>query len=674
MNALEEEKQKYLQIKSGLDKYKDNLINSKEQIFKIYNDPLLIDDFLLEFNSKLFNLDFHKHMPYFARINYEDQDGSEFGNLYIGKVGFANIDKDTLIIDWRSPVCDLYYNGELGENTYFVQDKPRKAKLFLKRQINFENGKIISTYDFDKTISNDDLLKPYLSKQADNRLKNIVSTIQKEQNEIIRYPINKNIIVQGIAGSGKTTVALHRLSYLLYNYKKQYKPFQYMILSPNQLFIDYVSTLLPELDAKDVLNYGLEMLVRDLSKMNLKILNKNAQRDKHIKNNQNYDYIKTKTSLEFASLIDEYVKNYEKNSLIKPFFIDNIQILSKDDVYEIYQKVDAKTTEERLDLLSKKIGQILRNNYTYRNNILTKLFESKVITFTKRCEIDSILERGCDKYVKKNIKMKYGILNVYKDFISNLDTGKYADIQTYTLQNLKQNIIAYDDIGAILYLYSCLYNAQKMYFDIRCIFIDEAQDLSVLIYMALNKFFARANFCIFGDIAQGIYSYQSITKWKELLNIFDNPEFLFLTKSYRTTIEIMQDANKTLKLLGLEQAQNVLRNGEPVDYITIQDREKDAIDILKSLIDKDYKTIAMLFKNDKELESFCAENDFIKIDESSTEYNGHYLLMTIKTAKGLEFDSVVIYNLSSYDERNDIDMKELFVAKTRALHKLVILQ
>jgi len=676
----QEEVKNCVVIRNVLKNKQSELVKMQKDIFKICEDPLLIDEYLADYKKRLFNLDFHKDNPYFARIKFVEKSDETKYDIYISKLGFYKINDDISVVDWRSPVCDLYYNGAVGDTKYRVDENEINAFLNLKRQINFENGQVSDVYDFDDQISNDELLKPYLTKHADNRLKNIVSTIQKEQNKIIRYPFHRNLIVQGVAGSGKTTVALHRLSYLLYNYKKNFKPYQYMILSPNKVFIDYVSSILPELDAQDVVNSGLEQLTKDLLNIDVKVLNKNCQKDFLDKNKISAAYLKTKTSKEYLNAIDKFVQNFENQNFLKPLVIKNVKILDVEDIRKIYTATDGRNCEEKFDMLCKKISMYLQNNFDKRYQILSALQKRQIISFSQKAELNNILEKGCEKYFKKNYNGKTNIFALYKNFVENVqdycDDKNIDELKKYTLANLNKKTISYDDVGGILYLYGKIKNAPEKYADVRNIFVDEAQDLSIVTFVALSKIFWQSYFSIFGDLAQGMYSYQSISDWQELDLAFANANYLLLDKSYRTTKEIMDNANLTLEKLSMPLAQNVLRHGEKVEFIDCpkQNLCEIANVWLYTLKGKGFKTIAVIFKNDEELDAFCKSNrQIVKIDENTETYNSPVVALTVKTAKGLEFDSVIIFNSKLYDLQNPLDLKEFFVAQTRALHKLVVL-
>jgi DNA helicase-2/ATP-dependent DNA helicase PcrA len=231
---------------------------------KIRNLPILynqnfekINEERRNLNSKILLLKYNKDNPYFARVDFKQDNSNNIDICYIGKIGLLNLDNQIIVIDWRAPIASLYYDSDIGNAEYSSPNGKIFGNLLIKRKYNIKNGNLIS-YDNVDIISSDKLLSKYLDENKDNRLKNIVSTIQKEQNDIIRYNVGKNLIVQGVAGSGKTTVVLHRIAYLVYNYRNLYKPNQYIVIGPNDYFINYISSVLPDLDVNGVKQLDLE--------------------------------------------------------------------------------------------------------------------------------------------------------------------------------------------------------------------------------------------------------------------------------------------------------------------------------------------------------------------------------------------------------------------------------
>ena len=319
--SLEYEKKKYLVLKEMVDNYRKELLEDREYAlgmpietengFNIERETMITD-----IDEKLAILKRHCDEPYFAKLVFEDSDDGEKFNGYIGRLSIGEVGSpdDSKIVDWRAPIADLYYNGRLGSSSYVANGNTFNVDLQLKRQINIKEDEVKSIYDFEESVSSDEFLQPYLTQSADNRLKNIVATIQEEQNKIIRLPIFKNCIIQGVAGSGKTTVALHRLSYLMYNFKKSIRPEEFLIISPNDIFMSYISSILVDLDADKSNSFSFNTLIKNILGTNYEILNKQHEYIKLSKNNISTDYLKFKNSKEFVfELVSFYIIYFSFN-------------------------------------------------------------------------------------------------------------------------------------------------------------------------------------------------------------------------------------------------------------------------------------------------------------------------------------------------------------------------
>ncbi len=683
MNSLEYERQKYKIIKGLVDDYKAELNDLRlraldmpietDNGFNVERERL-IDDI----DEKLAILRRHEADPYFAKLTFKSMEDDMAFNGYLGRVSIGDVksQSDEKIVDWRAPIADLYYNGRLGQSEYEAHGEKHLVDLQLKRQVSIKDNQVESIFDFEDAVSNDEFLVPFLTQSADNRLKNIVATIQGEQNDIIRYPALNNIVVQGVAGSGKTTVALHRLSYIIYNYKNILKPEQLLIISPNELFMSYISGILQDLDADKSNSFSINKIIADLLGTNYEIMTKHAQYRYLVSKKISTNYLSYKTSLQFADALERYLADVRKQLFYKPLVIKGVEVLSADDVYTFFD--DSKETNitklsingTRKMALTLSISGELRNK---ANNNVDKVD----IDLQKKWEIKRLLESGNIGYLKQFNKSNYDIINMYTVFLKNINQyTDYAErdiLQKYSLENLKKKHIAYDDFGALLYLVARVVDA-PYYSSLRCVFVDEAQDMSELMYAAMKRLFANAKFSIFGDIAQGIYSYEAISNWDAVMNILGNCELKYLNRSYRTSIEIMQSANEELDKLGYARANNVVRHGEEVETI-VNANIKTFLDCLDRLNAK-YSHTAIIVKDDAELEEAkvkLAELNLTLLDENNYSYgDAKNTIMTVQTAKGLEFDSVIIYNISSY-QGQELDLKQLYVAKTRALHKLVIM-
>jgi len=680
--SLEYEKKKYEVLKEMVDNYRAELLQDREYAlampietengFNIERETMIND-----IDEKLAILKRHSKEPYFAKLVFEDINDGEKFNGYIGRlsIGEINSPSDNKIVDWRSPISDLYYNGRIGNTSYTAYGNEFNVDLKLKRQIDIKDDEVRSIYDFEESVSNDEFLKPYLTQSADNRLKNIVSTIQEEQNRIIRLPIFKNCIIQGVAGSGKTTVALHRLSFLMYNFKKTVKPEEFLIISPNDIFMSYISNILQDLDADKSNSFSFGTLIKNILGTRSKILGKSDEYNRLTKSNISTDYLRYKNSIEFAKCLELFITDLACKTFYTPLKVNGIEILDSETVGKHFSINSEQPIETIAQHGCQKLGLSIEHNAHLQKTISDNI-DQATDDLMKKFQIMRKATSGNFGYIKNAIKINFDILKVYKEFISNLN--KYSDypeikiLQKQTLNNLKENKLGYDDLASLMYLSTRL-NEYPYYTKLKCVFIDEAQDISPLMFLSLIKLFKNASFSIFGDVAQGIYSYQAINNWKEVIALIKDCELLYLTRSYRTSIEIMEEANKTLTKLGYPPANNVVRHGEDVEYV-----KENSLDIFKSQLEKlnsEYSHTAIICKNDEELEfalNELSELNLVVLDEGNLSYNNiKNSILTVQTAKGLEFDSVILFNYESYTD-NPNDLKLLYVAETRALHKLII--
>lgn len=632
-----------------LNKFNEVIDDSKlklSNLKKLYPnnyDAMLEEKFRLE--SQINSVERAKSTPYFARIDFESKTNNE--KCYIGKLGVQDYDNNIITVDWRAPISSLYYDSNIGKCSYEAPDGLIEGNLTLKRQYTIENSKLINFNDVD-TVSNDELLKPYLSVSADNRLKNIVSTIQREQNEIIREKLGKNLIIQGVAGSGKTTVALHRIAYLVYNNRDLYKPSDYMVIGPNKFFVNYISGILPDLDVNGVSEYTIE-----------EVFEKYVNEDYTINNNldkiTDCDNIsKIKTSLELKNKIDEYFKIIE----ILPnedFKIKDEKIISKSIIKELYNEINPKYYKSIKSKIDRLI--LLLNKYVDANkeSITTNLIKRKVSG-----EVIAEFKNNINIYLKKYFKvLNLKIKNIYIDILNalNIDT-----------REISNNRIDIEDIPPLIYIRYLLIG-DNIFDNYKHIVIDEAQDYGEFAFYVLSKIFKNATFSIYGDLAQSLYSYRSIDNWECLNMVFKDLEILKLNKSYRTTIEIMEEANRINKKLNLTEAIPVIRHGDKVEYT-----DKDLVYLINKL-KENYKTIAVITKTQDEANNlYIALKDKIDINlinKNNLNYDNSINILPSYLSKGLEFDSVII--VDSFDKQNNIDLKLLYVSMTRALHKLLIL-
>ena len=623
-------------------------LTNLKKIYKYDYDAMLEEKFKLE--NEIASLEKAKLKPYFARIDFK----SDINDIcYIGKKGVIDYDNNIITVDWRAPISSLYYDSNIGAAQYNAPEGIVKGELILKRQYNIEDSQLIGFNDVD-TVSNDELLKPYLSASADNRLKNIVSTIQSEQNKIIRENMNKNLVIQGVAGSGKTTVALHRIAYLVYNNRDLYKPSDYMVIGPNKFFVSYISSILPDLDVNGVAQNTLDELFLSYVKEDYKIINsldKITDKD---------DYSKFRVSLKLKNIIDEYFDNLQiiPNDDLK---INNVKIIDKKIILDIYNDLNKNMFESVKSKIERCL--LLLNKYieVNKNQIISKLIKDDVDK-----KVINELKNNIGTHLKKHFTvLNKKVKNIYIEILNNLN---------YDTKDINKNIIEVEDIPAMLYIKFKL-NGSSEFDKYRHIVIDEAQDYGQFAFYVLKKMFKNATFSIYGDLAQSLYSYRSVSDWKCLNDIFDNLEILKLNKSYRTTIEIMNEANRINELLNLDKAIPVIRHGDSVEHLN-KCKINDIIDMVGGL-KKQYNTIAIITKSNLEAKKlYVALKDKINLNlitSDNLNYNNGINILPSYLSKGLEFDGVILVD-NEFDKNCIIDLKLFYVAMTRALHKLSIVK
>lgn len=702
MDKIFEEEKQYLEYaKEMLKKEEDHCKKEMQEIPRRYTNVLQGDAFLVEglmsnVATKLHKLELSEKSPYFGRIDFLSNQNEEVAKIYIGKTNISGKNNDQVTIDWRTPICSLYYDNELENVSYQSPQGTITGNLKLKRQIIIKDGELVDVLD-TSLVSNDELLQPYLSLNADNKMKTIIASIQKEQNEIIRKPINENIIVQGVAGSGKTSVALHRIAYLVYNLGDQIKSNQFLIIGPNKYFLNYISSILPELETEPIEQYTFIDLILTLLNEKLTIENQNS-----VFNQKDDDLVLKKiqafkSSLSYKQSLNLFMQDYLENGIVpNGFEIDGEEIYSAEQIKKMifsstFNKINFEMTsnyfvndfKNNIEVIYEKLNKKYRDIYMS----LPKEDPKRKAAIIKSAELSHLIKEKGVKLLKDYFKkIKPEPSDVYKNFIvnindysDNLSEKEFLELQRYTLISLKKKKICFEDLPALLYINNMLYGTKVQY---KHIAIDEAQDYGLFHFDVLKEIFPSSTFSIYGDLAQSIYSFRSVQDWDSVVsNIFSgNCNILNLNKSYRTTMEITENANNVLKYMSMPQAEPVIRHGLEIDYNKCAKDYEYKLDKIAQLINKGYKTIAIICKTDKESEMVFKRlnSDGISvthITEKDTEYSGGLFVLTSALSKGLEFDAVIINDASSkvYDQDSLTDMHLLYVASTRALHELDIL-
>ncbi len=576
-----------------------------------------------------------QNKPYFGSIRFKEEDNEE-ENIYIG-ITHVEDKLNYYVHDWRSPICSMFYDFETGPAYYKAPSGIIRGDITRKRQYIIEDAKLKHIFDNDLNIS-DSLLQEVLAEESSDKMKNIVNTIQEEQNKVIRNTEDKNLIVEGIAGSGKTSVALHRIAFLLYRIPNLTSG-NVVVFTPNKVFSEYISNVLPELGEDNT----YDMTFYDLLCQNI-----NEYKDiedftgfisRYYKGNvTNYDMIKYKQSDDIIKDIDNYIANLLDNvCFMDNLTFDNFIEVDKEELNTMLKyKYNRFPLFERVKEIAKRIAS---NNYEGSTKNASAIM----------------------KKLKDIINIKLDLKYIINDFYSS-DFFKYKD-------KLSDKYLFYEDACIFLYIKSLLvgFNTNHV---IREIVIDEAQDYNKLQYLIIKKTFKTSNYTILGDTNQTINPYYKYDSLEELTSIFDSSKYITLTKTYRSTGKIIDYTNK---ILGLNHV-TAIRNDKASDIIFRNNVGKDDflrdIEYLKNIS----KSIAIITKNDSEASYVY---DLLKDDCSAALIDGFshikrdLVIVPAYVAKGLEFDSVIIY--TDVDNKYSNDDKYLFyVACTRAQHNLIV--
>lgn len=664
--------------------------------------------------KKLENIKKIKDVPYFARMDFKEEN-RDLEKLYIGKISILdNKTAEPIIVDWRAPISNLYYEGKIGSAEYECLGKKIKGDILLKRQYIIEKKQLKKYIDINVT-GNDELLQNALEEKADDRLKNIVATIQDEQNKIIRAKINSPLIVQGVAGSGKTTIALHRIAYLIYNYEKEFKPEEFMIIAPTKFFLNYISNILPDLGVNNVKQCTFEDFAYDVIGKKLKISDSNEKLVIIV--NKEFDDInkgkidimikeaKYKSSIKFKKIVDDYLLQIENNYIPKnDFYFKDYEIMSYNNInklfketYKMYNYNDRiKEIEKNLiSELKKKSLLIIDDIRKKRSKELQNLTgENRIKVFDKYEKIIKLLEKDYKKIVKQYLNQisKKDCIQYYKEFIDGYLQNS-DEVMIYlkknTSNNLQKNEISFEDLAPIMYIQYKIFGIKEKC-KIKNVVVDEAQDYGEFQFDILKQILNSNSMTILGDIAQGVHYYRGIENWKKFIDVeFKNVKTVYTTlnKTYRTTKEIMEIANNVInKLPEFEKEYIVL--GEPVidrkNSVNIK-KNKNIDELISSInnrineyLQNDYKSIAIIGKDMNECEEIekklrKTRKDIKLIKGKDSEYNSGISVVPSYLAKGLEFDCVIISNANEEKYTySSLDIKLLYVTITRAMSKLDI--
>lgn len=706
MNTKEFELEKEKLFKT-IEIIKAILVDKEEELKNLFNDFIGDREELWKIADRkkihIKNLETAVNKPYFARIDFTSDEDGKVSTVYIGKNGVMQ-NTDIIVTDWRAPISSLYYDAEVGRCSFEAPSGTISGNMSLKRQYEIELGELQEYFDVD-LVSNDGLLQKYLNSNNDARLKSIVSTIQKEQNDVIRKKLYDNIIIQGVAGSGKTTVALHRIAYLVYNYMNTIKQNQYLVIGPNPVFLKYIKSVLPDLDVSGVEQCTFEQFAQMYIDENISVTSSDKKVIDNIAGKNKSDIDKFKCSVKYKKMIDKFLEIYFYSITSKPLMLGNFEVVSQSIMREVFDETKkgySKDLNNRIEITIDRLCKYIESNYNYitskYRDYSYELFKTaqteeeknkmRNMFFKDRTE----LSKNCRSLLRKYFnKAKVNSTKLYKLFISTIsdyDIYNYDNIDKLkkdTQKNIKNNSYDFEDLSALIYIKMAL-APNKNYERIKHTVIDEAQDLGEFNFCVLKESLPSSTFSIFGDLAQSIYDYRGINNWNEVNDVMfsGNGEIVNFNKSYRTTAEIMESADDVADSIGLNRSDMVVRHGNPVQVSGIEDANDIPKYIAKKICEykeKGYKTIAVISKTDllsnyinDDLKMFGINIPNVTATDDLTDEKFRICTISNQLAKGLEFDAVIVNNANEeiYSSNNSLDMKLLYVALTRALHELDI--
>lgn len=590
-------------------------------------------------------------IPYFGRIDFlEKKENSKVMPIYIGIHTFYDPEsRATLIHDWRAPVSSMFYDHELGEAGYRSPSGEIKGEISLKRQYRIRGGKMEFMIESALTV-HDDILQKELSSNADDKMKNIVATIQREQNRIIRNEDIRTLIIQGVAGSGKTSIALHRIAYLLYTFRDSISSKDILIISPNKVFSDYISNVLPELGEETVPETSMEQILSGVLEHKYKyqtyfgLVNELLEKPSSSLINR----IAYKASFGFISELDKFILHIE-NTYFKAADVKLTKYITipAPFIEEQYLRFNRYPIRRRFDAMADYMLDMLKIQYTF------------TVTTTGR------------NLLKKEIRLMFAGNNdiqVYKDFFKwTNNPGMFKMRKGHTLE--------YSDLAPLAYLHLALEGNGNQPFRVKHLLIDEMQDYSPIQYKVIQKLFPCRK-TVLGDAGQSVNPYGSSTA-ETIQKSLTASEIMKLCKSYRSTFEITDFAQKIHPNAELEP---VARHGEKPQILQFGSAVEELsgiMGLISTYRKSGYKSLGIICKTEQQarkmadmLKSYA--NDISFLSSQSSAFVQGIVITSAHMAKGLEFDEVIIPQTDERNYRSEIDKSMLYVAVTRAMHRLTL--
>ena len=647
-----------------------------------------------------------RHQAYFARLDFTP-DGGEKATHYLGRWGVINTDDNEIaVLDWRAPVANLYYSGQVGPMDYDAPDGRVTGDLSLKRMLTVRDGELLSMFD-SGLVSQDEYLQSVLGSVSSDRLREIVTTIQSEQNLVIRHPFRRSMIVQGVAGSGKTTIALHRIAWLLYDKRDTLRPEQLMILAPNPLFLSYVSQVLPDLGVERVAQTTFPGLCRQwmgkrapkirlLSRLEDKLTASSAERE------ATAFVLREKGSLAFKAQVERYLADFTRRMVIpEGLRFGNRILYTRDELEDVLlRQLRHFPLQDRLGELRKYVRTRIKAAAGDMKAALNKMADDRLSQLLatlpdgpeRRERARKLLDSRDARLQEVDDRMKQyvadlpklfpdlSLLPVYRDFLLSCADPRIAES---TLSYLDKGEARSEDLAALCSVCRVLYGLPGK--QMRHVVIDECQDFSPYQLAVLRETYPAATFTLVGDLMQGVHEEEGVTDYAAWIDpVFSGEiDLLRLETSYRNTVEIMTLAGRVSAchpVSGHMTAKPVLRHGEqPALHVFPKDAQRIAAlrDQALAWQAEGFRTIALITRTQQEAaklhQALKKELPVTLLRADDQEYHGGVLILPAAMVKGLEFDCVAVCNASAESFPDDSFLcRMLYVIMTRPLHRLAL--
>ena len=608
----------------------------------IYNYTLQ-GDHTVENRKRLRKL---KDTAYFGRIDFHKKSDQQADQIYIGVHNFQDNDKKNLVYDWRAAISTLFYDFEPGSAYYETLQGKVEGDISLKRQFRIRKGKMEYMLDTDITI-HDDVLQKELNQASSSKMKNIVATIQKEQNAIIRNEDAGHLIIQGVAGSGKTSIALHRIAFLLYRFKDTISSDDILIISPNKVFSSYISNVLPELGEETVAETSIEEIADQLLDYQVKFQSFFGQVTELLEKNnpQLIERIQFKSSTDILKKIDEYITWLENDG----FEIADIFVKGKPVpgwfIRESFDKY------KRLPLL-KRFNEVVQEIV---DNVFR--FYQIEVQYKDRTKLHTQI---------RNMFPSYNPRILYKGFYDWLNKPELLKFK-------KGSTFEWSDVYPFLYLKMKLEGIKPNH-RVKHLVIDEMQDYSPVQYRVLSRLYPCKK-TILGDINQSVNPFSS-SNLHSIEKIFPDASAMTMLKSYRSTYEITNFTKRISQNFDVEPLE---RYGEEPEVIPCRNADAElskVIELISEFKNSENNSLGIICKTQKQADYFykALENNFkIRLlNDTSADFGTGIVITTAYLAKGLEFDQVIVPQCSHKNYISDTDKQMLYVATTRAMHRLFL--